>query len=223
MSIDDYAGGPGLGAASLLLRNDDTMWPEFRGRDLRTAHPATRFALLAEDGATSVDLERAVFNLPRPRDDERVLVTITTGGNDLLHLAASPDPLARAADVLAAFTKRLDGILARLKETYRRCVVLLSTVYDPTDGTGKMQSGHDVSFGLPLLTALNDTLRAAAARHGARLIDTHDHFLGHGVRHRDPSFAHYHANDPSGWFVFDIEPNARGSSELRRLFLEALE
>lgn len=37
MSIDDYAGGVGRGAASLLLCNHDTDFPDWAGHDLTTA------------------------------------------------------------------------------------------------------------------------------------------------------------------------------------------
>jgi hypothetical protein len=52
MSIDDYAGGPGRGAAS-LLRNRDHDFPAWAGRDLIAHYPAARLHLLATDGATS--------------------------------------------------------------------------------------------------------------------------------------------------------------------------
>jgi hypothetical protein len=57
MSIDDYAGGVGRGAASLLYRNRDTDFPDWAGRDLRGAGFTAR--ILAQDGATTMDvLER---------------------------------------------------------------------------------------------------------------------------------------------------------------------
>jgi hypothetical protein len=45
MSIDDYAGGPGCGAASLLWRNRDHDFPAWAGRDLTTRDPAARRAI----------------------------------------------------------------------------------------------------------------------------------------------------------------------------------
>ena len=37
-----------LGASSLLYRNDDARWPEFRGRDLESQQPGTELVNLAE-------------------------------------------------------------------------------------------------------------------------------------------------------------------------------
>jgi hypothetical protein len=53
LSIDDYAGGSGRGAASLLWRNRADDFPAWAGRDLTTRDPRARLALLATDGATS--------------------------------------------------------------------------------------------------------------------------------------------------------------------------
>src|SRR5213080_3141552 len=74
MSIDDYAGGPGRGAASLLHRNRDADFPDWTGRDL--AHAGFAARVLATDGATARDV--LVEQLPlidAPPD----LVTITMG------------------------------------------------------------------------------------------------------------------------------------------------
>jgi hypothetical protein len=53
ISIDEYAGGPGRGAASLLFRNRDDDFPAWRGRELATVRPELGFWLLAVDGGTA--------------------------------------------------------------------------------------------------------------------------------------------------------------------------
>jgi hypothetical protein len=53
-------------------------------------------------------------------------------------------------------------------------------------------------------------------------MDIYSHFLGHGSHHGDSNNPHYHPDDPSYWYVQEIEPNARGAHEVRRLFWEAL-
>src|SRR3712207_3341716 len=83
ISIDDYAGGPGRGGASLLHTNRDEDFPEWRGRDLRTVVPGSTLVMLATDGATTRTLADA--QLPRlERLPAASLVTLTIGGNDLL-------------------------------------------------------------------------------------------------------------------------------------------
>lgn len=223
MSIDKYA-GHGLGAASLLYRNRADLYPEFIGRDLLGQNPDTRFALLAEDGQHSPDLEATVQSIANPsRDKLPVLITMTIGGNDLLQWWAEGVRSAHAtATAFEAFSHRLDRIFERLRTIFDPVRILLGNVYDPTDGGGRLQSGVNVEAGLHLLNAMNEMLTSIATRNGATLIDIHRHFLGHGMRHRDTSYAHYQTDDPSGWYTLDIEPNARGSSEIRRLFWNAL-
>src|SRR3954463_11411852 len=80
ISIDDYAGGPGRGGASLLARNRDDDFPSWRGHDLRDRP----FHLLANDGATRrplLDQQLPRLGLSRVRPS---VVTLTIGGNDVL-------------------------------------------------------------------------------------------------------------------------------------------
>src|SRR5215213_1254389 len=83
ISIDLYAGGPGRGGASLLARNRDDDFPDWRGRDLATARPELGFELLASDGGTTasvLDVQLArLASGPAPR-----VVSLTVGGNDVL-------------------------------------------------------------------------------------------------------------------------------------------
>ncbi|HEX8616699.1 MAG TPA: hypothetical protein VF911_03840, partial [Thermoanaerobaculia bacterium] len=62
-----------LGAASLLYRNDDAFWPEFRGRDLQSVRPALKFLDLTSDGATTQSLLRQVEQIAP--SDEPTLAT----------------------------------------------------------------------------------------------------------------------------------------------------
>src|SRR5919107_4998263 len=83
ISIDLYAGGPGRGGASLLVRNRDADFPDWRARDLATTRPELGFALLATDGGTTASVLDA--QLPR-LESSRVaprIVTLTAGGNDV--------------------------------------------------------------------------------------------------------------------------------------------
>lgn len=189
LSIDKYA-GPGLGAASLLYA------------DLLRHNPRLRLENLAEDGLTSHGLPLLLERLPACPG--RTLVTLTIGGNDLIAGFNAGLPQADAPQ----FERRLEAVVARLRELYPVLTLVLATIYDPTDGTGVVQSGHArFREALPCLHEYNARLREVARRHGARLADIHGHFQGH---------AHE-------WICFDIEPNPRGSEEIRRLFREALE
>ena len=117
ISIDEYAGGPGRGGASLLFRNWDEDFPSWRGRDLASRHPDACFALLATDGATTgtvadVQLPRLASVVGRP-----TLVTLTVGGNDVLSAYADTASARRViAQVQAAVSRILDQVAAALAD-----------------------------------------------------------------------------------------------------------
>ncbi|MCW7539488.1 SGNH/GDSL hydrolase family protein [Aquabacterium sp. A7-Y] len=179
----------GLHPGSLLLRNDDRLFPDFKGRDLLSAGPA-RLEHRARDGATVADLAgqvRAVL----PGGPSAALLTI--GGNDLLRgLAADRGPgIRRFADSLNAFLKALP-----IRP------VLVGTVYDPTfNDDSRNFLGTDARLARANHRRVNETMAELASRYG-HLVDLHAHFL---------------TGDP-GWYTRTIEPSLRGASEVRRAF-----
>lgn len=223
ISIDDYAGGEGRGAASLLVRNRDEDFPEWSGRDLATLDPTVRCHLLATDGGTtSTVLDRQVPQLEMSAIEPTV-VTLTVGGNDLL-VTYGDTTGARA--VVAAVRSRVGQALTRLRGVLRRRddPVIVGTVYDPSDGTGDASQ-----LGLPpwpqvvdLLAELNAELREVAAEHGARVADIHGYFLGHGLRAGDPAQPDPRPANRELWYCDVIEPNAWGASTVRATFWDAL-
>ncbi|MEW6281558.1 MAG: SGNH/GDSL hydrolase family protein, partial [Candidatus Eremiobacterota bacterium] len=179
LTIDKFA-GPGLGAAALLHKNRSH--PEFAGRDLCSLNPDTRFVDLARDGLTSVELLGMLDRLPEPRPG--TLVTLTIGGNDLIAALNAGLPEAGVSE----FRSRVDAILRRVTAGYPDLRLLIGNIYDPTDGTGQVQSGHRrFASGLPWLSGYNRVLAELAERHGGTAVDIHAHFRGHGMRHSDPT------------------------------------
>ena len=222
ISIDDYSGGPGRGGASLLFDNRDDDFPEWRGRDLRTAEPATRFALLATDGATTRTLLGAQLPRLHALPVRPTLVTLTIGGNDLL-AAYGDTPGAREVigRVRAAVDRTLPEITAVLASSGR---LVVGTVYDPSDGTGDA-----ARLGLPpwpdavaVIAELNDALRDVAVRHGAAVAEIAAEFSGHGLRAGDPTQRSARPANRELWFCSLIEPNAWGGSGVRAAFWAAL-
>lgn len=204
-----------LGAAALLYRNDDARWPEFRGRDLAHRAPGVDFTNLTEDGAMIDDVAtEELSRLGRDSADPQVLVTLTAGGNDLLDALLAGAPLDAA---VRRITRRYTDLIEAIRDELPRATLLLTTVYDPTDGTGRLP-GLEAFGRLPLeyLDRFNDHVRETARRTpGALLADVHRHFLGHGVRAVE--------GDRWYWAQNLIEPSARGASEIRRVWWEALE
>jgi lysophospholipase L1-like esterase len=203
-----------LGAAALLHRNVADRWPEFDGQDLAHAAPAIAFTNLTEDGAMIDDvLTEELARLGHDSDDAGILVTLTAGGNDLLDALLSGRPLAPAVERIL---RRYTELVATLQDELPRATLVLTTVYDPTDGTGRLP-GLDWLGPLPLqhLERFNAHVRETAGRTpGAALADVHRHFLGHGVTLPE--------DERWYWTRNLIEPNARGASEIRRVWWQAL-
>jgi lysophospholipase L1-like esterase len=218
MSIDVYAGGPGRGAASLLHRNRDADFPDWAGRDL--ASRGYTALDLTYDGATTV----GVLDQQLPRLDRRPdLVTITIGGNDLMGAYGDTAAAEAVIDVVA---ERTDTIVRRVRAAAGAAGrIVLTTVYDPSDGTGAVPGGTLPAWpdGPQLVRTLNATLTDVAARHGAVLADVHAHFLGHGASVGDPGQPHPRPDNRQLWYCGIIEPNAWGAHEIRRTWWRALD
>ena len=222
ISIDVYAGGRGRGGASLLARNRDRDFPDWRGRDLATTRPELAFALLATDGATTTSLLDA--QLPRLESAAAVprVVTLTIGGNDVL---GAYGDTRRALEIVEVVRARVAQALARLRALMApEDPLVVGTVYDPSDGTAEAWR-----VGLPpwpdvvdVLAELNAALRALASEHGAVVADIHGRFLGHGLRAGNPAQPAARPRNRALWYCQIIEPNAWGADAVRAAFWEAL-
>jgi lysophospholipase L1-like esterase len=111
----------GVHPGQLLVQNDDRMFPEFRGKDLRSRGPA-QLEHRAVDGATVDDLPRQVRGL---QAQGRGAALITIGGNDLLR-----GLIRDSGPGIAEFAAELDAFVHALPIR----PVLLGNVYDPTFG-----------------------------------------------------------------------------------------
>ena len=203
-----------LGAAAQLFSNDDDRCPEFRGRDLARLHPGVELLNLAEDGAMIDDVTtEELSRLGHDSDDPEILLTLTAGGNDLLDALAARQPLDRE---VRRIERRYTELVETVLEELPAATLVLTTVYDPTDATGRLP-GLESAGRLPLehLDRFNEAVRdLARASDNVLLADVHRHFLGHGMTAPE--------RDRWYWRRNPIEPNARGASEIRRVWLETI-
>lgn len=227
MSIDYYPaqdtrfpsnGKQKIGAASLLFRNDSELWPEFAGLDLCSMFPKIYFSEHAVDGETTHGvLDDSFLNQLIPFRTSRNLVSLTIGGNDLLQAiwrsyAAGEASLSSEVNTIS---ERFKQVISTLEKHLVNSIFLLTTVYDPTDGTGIMP-GDTTGRKLPteLLAQFNNSIKQCASlRPNAIFCDVHKHFLGHGMSVGQDMW--YFPPSP-------IEPGARAASEIRRIWLDNL-
>lgn len=205
-----------LGAASLFFNNDDTKYPEFAGNDLASKYRGITRLHVCEDGATIGDVFGSQMPLVEP-GDANTLYTVSMGGNDLLSAFANKQDAALLAGVVRDIGDAYEFLVESLRRTRPNSTLLLTTVYDPSDGTRNIPGLFDDAGPLPLepLLTLNERIRLIARslpRTG--VADAHAHFQGHGV-----SAA---AANRWYWKRSWIEPGAAGANELRRLWLDAL-
>ena len=154
-----------LGAAALLHRNDDGRWPEFRGLDLDTLSPDGEFLGLAEDGAMIDDVAtEELARLGRDNSDPDILLTVTAGGNDLLDALAAG---ARLESAVALASRRFVDLVETVREELPRATLVLTTVYDPTDGTGRLP-GSRATAACRWNTSSASTRRCAGPRSPCR-------------------------------------------------------
>jgi acyl-CoA thioesterase-1 len=180
----------GIHPGQLLVRNDDNVFPSFRGRDL-SSHREARLDHRARDGARIDDLPRQLRGMSVASP---AVAIVTIGGNDLLGGLA-----ADRGDGIRRFGERLDEFLRDLSIR----PVLIGTVYDPTFGDDRRNFlAIEARLARSNLNRMNAVIGEVAARHG-RLVDVHAHFL---------------RGDPS-WYTRTIEPSLKGASEVRAAFL----
>ena len=146
-------------------------------------YPGIELQNLATDGATIGE----VFGEQLPQLDDSadpLLITLTIGGNDLLSAFGNrprKELLARiAADVAEAY----DFLVDLMRGRFPNATIILTTVYDPSDGLARIPGVFDDVPELPMhvLDQLNDHIRTlAGGTPNVLLADVHRHFLGHGM------------------------------------------
>ena len=229
------AGGHGY---ARLTVNNHKDFPAYQGHDLATLFPGVDFRSAAKSGATSSDtvgnLKSALAgSLPKSVPGD-VVVLINVGGNDFNDsptVMVSPQLTANAA---AKLRQNLAQIVQLLKARYddpqqgKEVLFLFDNIHDPTDGMGSVPKQFTNGFckllANPLFTpqvrqivlanlaTMNAAIAAEATAQGARLVDIHRGFLGHGM-----------SSGAGRWIDTDcVHPTNPGHDLIRRLAWEQL-
>jgi hypothetical protein len=205
-----------LGAASLFYRNDEARWPEEIGNDLVSRFPSIAFDNFAMDAATIGD----VFGEQLPRlteSEEPTLLTLTIGATDLFSAFVNRPKASLAERIARDVAEAFEFVVDSVRRARPNSLLILSTIYDPSDRTGRVRGAFEDSGSMQLraLDSLNQVIRTTASgTPGVLLAEVYGHFLGHGAAAPEA--------DRWYWRRSLVEPNARGANEIRRVWMEAL-
>ena len=205
-----------VGAASLFYQNDAALWPAEEGDDLRSRFPKMTFRRLAVDGATIGDVFGEQIPLVEP-SDESTLITLTIGTEDLFSAFSSAPKRTLLDQIVGDLTEAYDLLIGAIQATLPNSLLIVTTICDPSDRTGRIPGVLDAVSPLPIrgLDRFNiHILETVSGMRGVAFADPYVHFLGHGAT----------APEADRWFWrrSPIELNARGASELRKVWIETL-
>lgn len=190
--------------AALLIRNNDRIYPEWRGRDL--FHTKERPLFLdhrATDGATAEDLFAQTSQM-HIADDEDHIAIISVGGNDLLTYMGHNSKWAWG-NALWTFRHYLVSFVDLIAG---RMPTFVLNVYDPSMGNDENNILGVEPYMLEEVAkemrkrhvAVNAEIAGACVANRAHYVDLHKHFLDNG---------------DETWFTNVIEPSLIGASEVR--------
>jgi len=185
--------------------------------DLISRSPSLSFHNLAMDGATIGDVFGEQLS-QIAASDERTLVTLTAGGNDLLSAFENRPRASLLEAIQREVMDAYDFLVDAVRRAIPKSVVLLTSIYDPSDDTGRIPGTLASAGKLPLhvLRAMNEHIETLAdGTPDVLFADAYQWFLGHGVT-APPAEQWY-------WKRSLVEPSALGADALRRLWLEVLD
>ncbi|MFH0797646.1 MAG: SGNH/GDSL hydrolase family protein [Candidatus Omnitrophota bacterium] len=222
----------------LLTENDDSQYPDMKGRDLKHVFPNLKFSNYSENYTVSEEhLRNQIPQIEVFPASVKGIVVITTGGNDLIHDYGKSPPrdgamygctYQEALKWENSFRNRLKGVIEGVIGKFPGgCEIFVANVYDPTDGIGLgniKNAGFQLTpwpDGLKVLALFNGIISEVCSSYeNVHLVDIYSSFLGHGIHCRDKHNRYYRKEDPHYWYFCNFEdPNDRGYDAIRRLFL----
>ncbi len=206
-----------IGAASLLYQNDDARWVDDQGDDLVSRYPGIVFQQLATDAATIGDVFGEQLSRLEP-GEEATLITLTVGGNDLLSAFANRPRASLLERIARDVAEAYEFLVDAIRRARPNGLLLLTTIYDPSDRSGRIPGVLADAGELPLSVLEGMNARIAQLVEGTpqtALADVYQEFIGHGASAPEA--------DRWYWRRSLVEPNARGAHEIRRVWRRAID
>ena len=231
-----YGSSSGHSYKELLIKNDDTAYPAYKGLDLTTKFSGIKLVGKAAIGALSNDLVTQAKSLPgNPKGDTLVIISI--GGNDfsagLINIVMNPSATKTLGTQVAANLKQVMTHFSDKKLYPGKVMVLLFLVHDPTDAMGNIPAISGLVGFCTMIQTLgafvgpavvkqlgvfNGYLKTFAQANNVLIVDNASHFLGHGYHYNNAKSKHYKSKDPTLWFYNDcLHLNDKGNNELRKI------
>ena len=224
------AGGHDDHWPQLMMSNDDNLYPEDKGRDLKTLFGQSLIVKDCSEGGKRIeDLDRQFNNCITGPDGHVTLVLFTIGGNDLAALAGRT-PL-ESLKYISDRLKMLHDFVAKAVDPAvfpNGSFVAFTNIYETTDGTGittscGSQAAKDVSALMPLFTNLNESYMQTAVDTKTDLVFMREYFCGHGENRADPAGPCYLGPNADLYFDTDcMHPNLLGHRVIARLFYDVV-
>jgi hypothetical protein len=205
-----------IGAASLFYMNHEETQPDESGNDLSSIFPGIRYRRLATDGATIGDVFGEQLAQLGESESE-TLITLTIGSEDLFSAFSRSPKKALMEQITSDLVQAYDLLVSAIRAARPNSLVILTTVPDPSDRTGKIKGVLDDAGPLPLaaLDTYNAHIRTLGSDSDSVVVaDAYGLFLGHGAT--QPEEHRWY------WRRSPIEINATGAHELRKLWMETL-
>jgi hypothetical protein len=205
-----------IGAASLFHQNDEEAHPDETGNDLVSRYPGITYHRLATDGATIGDVFGEQLPL-LPQTDEPTLITLTIGSEDLFSAFSGAPKRTLLDQIVNDLGEAYDLLVGAIQMARPNSLLIVSTVLDPSDRTGRIAGVLDDVSPLPLrgMDTFNDHIRGVVGTmRNVAVAEAYGHFLGHGAT--QPEEHRWY------WRRSPIELNAQGASELRTVWMATL-
>ena len=205
------------------------------------------FASCAKWGARADDLLRDNTQIadcfPEATRDQRTLVVMTVGGNDIASITQAGlegEPVDAIWEDTREFVQLVRDAVRWFRDDPARfpngVFVVFANMYEFTDGTGDTEScsgaalaGYGGEWEDPdaladMVVWANEQFMSIAVETGTDMIFMLESFCGHGFRRDDPSAPCYRAPGAELWFdATCIHPNPRGHREIADMFMAVVD
>lgn len=182
---------------------------------------------LTADGATTTDVILQLRHLSPKTRNECNIITLTAGGNDISFAGMQHGKKNTFDEWMNCIENRFDALVEHIMDQFPNSILVLNTLYDPTDGTGELPdcgswskiadwySDGRRSLGSHIRKRYGPTATVVGYQNRILFCDIFKMFDGHGMREGNPTARWYYSG-------FMIEPGSIGAREISAAWLQII-